>query len=130
VRLIKRLLRPLAILVLSILFFAITAASPSQNATQTATTIAAAIVAASPFLLPILLKVVPLTGIPMVVVAYAVSVLVVAIAMVTAGLFNPFPTTAPAMLLIGTFMFGLVQLVYNIFKVNHTFGLKLARYVA
>jgi hypothetical protein len=91
---------------------------------STAANIAAAIITFAPFVLPLLLKYVPWIKTQMLVFTYAVSVGVVVIAAALAGLLTTSSfASVPAVLAIGTAMFGAVQLVYGLLKNSGQFKL-------
>jgi uncharacterized membrane protein YuzA (DUF378 family) len=98
------------------------AASAPINAT--AAGIAATILVVAPFALPLILKAVPWVKTQMLLFTYAISVVVVLIAALSAGLFTVDNfNSVPAILGIGTAMFGAVQLVYKLLKNSGQFQL-------
>jgi hypothetical protein len=120
----RRLTLPLVPLVVLALF------SIAATAQETATQIATAIMVIAPLVLPFILKYVPLVGAKMVVLAYAVSVVVAIVAGVLSGLLTTASlSSTPGIIAAGTAVFGLMQLVYQLFAKSHTFGGKLGALV-
>lgn len=116
VRVLRRLLRPLALIILGVLWLTLVAA-----AADTAVQIATAIMVIAPLVLPFILKYVPLDGAKMTVLAYAVSLVVALVAGFMAALFKGV-TDVPGLIAAGTTVFGLMQLVFQLFKDHKTFG--------
>ena len=97
-----------------LVLLSIAASAPVDTA---AAGIAAAILVIAPFALPLILKAVPWVKTQMLLFTYAVSVIVVVIAAGSAGLLTTSNfSSVPAILAIGTAMFGAVQLVYKLLK--------------
>lgn len=100
----------------------------AATSTDTAIQIAGVIVIGAPLLLPFLLKALPAAGGWMVGISYGAS-LVVAIAagLVSGALKLSDLNTAPGVIAASMAVYGLSQLVYNIFKANKTFGAKFVQ---
>jgi hypothetical protein len=117
-RVAKVLLKPFGIVVLTVLFFVVTAAS---SASDTATQIATAIMVIAPLVMPFVLKYIPLDGPKMVALVFGLSVVVAGISAYVAGLFTGL-TSVPGILAASTAVFGLSQLIFQGFKDHGTFG--------
>jgi hypothetical protein len=88
---------------------------------DTAVQIATVIMVVAPLVLPMILKYVPLSGWQMTVLAYAVSLGVAIAAGSISGLFTGI-NSVPGIIAAATAMYGLMQIVYNLFKDHGTFG--------
>ena len=116
VRFIKRLLRPLAILVLSLLGLLLLGAAASAQ--DTATQLAGVVIVAAPIAMPFVLKFWPkLDGHAMLVATGVISVLVAVAAGLMSHLFSVSDLgTYPGVVAAGTAVFGLAQFVFQIFN--------------
>lgn len=98
-------------------------ASAGDEATAKAISIAAAIIVIAPLVLPFILKLLPVAGQWMTAIAYGVSLIVAVAAAVLSGLVHATDfSTAPGVLAASLAIYGLMQLVYNIFKQHATFS--------
>jgi hypothetical protein len=96
------------------------------TANDLALQIAGVIVLGAPLLMPFVLKYVPAAGGWMVAISYGVSLVVAIVAGLVSGAVKLTDlSTAPGALAASMAVYGLSQLVYNIFKAHKTFGAKL-----